>query len=505
MEKLRNTILIASLVLVGLTIPVRAEMATMDEALTVANNWVTLIIQKKGDWGGAKTAWVDEIKEFKRSQRVIGYFCRVQPKGYIVVSLRKELAPVKAYSATCDLDPECDEGLTDLIKGKMEGILNRIEQEVGPIKSVRTQDLQSILEINYRSSWEQLGGEVESFKMGLESDIVIMNYQGGEPPLLTSSWHQGFPYNRDCPPPPDGDDCTAARCAVGCVATAAAQIMRHWNWPPYGVGSPYNDTYDWRNMPDRVDANSSTAERNAVAELCSEVGIAAGMGYCAGTAPDQGPCGSYAFLNNMESAYENQYRYSTACARQNRPDYTPANWFSLIQGELNVNRPLQYAVIGHSIVCDGWQVVGSQKQYHMNYGWGWDCNTPDGCNTWYALDALHLGGIGEEYMLENIYPGLSLGSVLSPTSSHTYSRNASFPYRYFDRDCINIYTATFAAGQNLQFLPRVKLTSVSNNIRFEGTSSENTRLFSIKGTQSAGINIDDAAIVLHPGGGIRFH
>ena len=40
-----------------ITVPsVQAQMATKDEALTVAANWITIIIKKKGDWGGSKTA-----------------------------------------------------------------------------------------------------------------------------------------------------------------------------------------------------------------------------------------------------------------------------------------------------------------------------------------------------------------------------------------------------------------------------------------------------------------
>ncbi len=84
-------------------------MATRNEALTVASNWITMIIQKKGDWGGSETAEIDEIHEFKRGERVLGYLFRVKPRGYIIVPLRKEMAPVKAYSAKSDLDPESEE------------------------------------------------------------------------------------------------------------------------------------------------------------------------------------------------------------------------------------------------------------------------------------------------------------------------------------------------------------------------------------------------------------
>ena len=100
MNKLMLYILLASFAALAPVSRVRAELVTKEAARTVANNWINTIIQKKGSWGDANSAFVEEIKEFKRDERLLGYFCRVWPKGYLIVSLRKELAPVKAYSAT---------------------------------------------------------------------------------------------------------------------------------------------------------------------------------------------------------------------------------------------------------------------------------------------------------------------------------------------------------------------------------------------------------------------
>ena len=508
MKRLIFTILIVCLAIMYTGLSARAQMATMDEALTVANNWITLIIQKKGNWGGSETAEVEEIQEFKRGERVIGYFCDVKPKGYIVMSLRKELAPVKAYSAVDDLEPESDEGMADLLKGGMERILNRIEQQIGPVKSAGAEEMTDILEIDYRGAWEELQGDMETLKEELEGDEESpdgeiesggedVNYQEGQV-LLTSSWHQNDPYNRECPAPPPGDDCTAARCVVGCVATAGAQVMRHWNWPPYGVGSPYNDSYDWRNMPDRATGASSSAEINAVAELCHEVGQAVGMGYCLGSSS---PCASTAGTYNMEDVYEDHYRYSTACTKKDRDDYTAVSWFNLMKADFNANRPVQYRVPGHSIVGDGWQEIGGTpvRQYHMNYGW--DNNR----TTWYTLDALHLGDPNDEYMLENIYPAQALGSFINGT----YSRD-SFYYRYFNRDASG-YSATFEAGQRLQFLPNIRLrcSSTSGPIRFEASNSSGTytRLFT-RGDKTRGVcmyNNANSTIKMNYNGSIRFY
>ncbi|KPL24553.1 MAG: hypothetical protein AMJ75_03350 [Phycisphaerae bacterium SM1_79] len=480
MKELTLTIVVTSLVVISLISPVRAEIVTMDEALTVANNWITVLLQKKGTWGDANTAHVEDVQEFQRDGRILGYFCRVWPKGYIIISLRKELAPVKACSATSDLDPASEEGMVDLIKDCMERILNTIEKEVGPLHSARTEDISKILEIDYRTAWAELGRDEETFEKGLGLGVITMNYQEGGV-LLDTRWSQGDPYNRDCPPPPSGDDCDRPRCSVGCVATAAAQIMRYWYWPPYGVGSGYDDPYDWVNMPDDVTGTSPAAQINAVAELCHEIGVAVDMDYCDGDG-----CASAVSTEDMEDVYEGPYRYSDSCYRLNRVVYTPEEWFNEVKIQINSNQPIQYRVVDHSIVADGWRVLGV-LQYHMNYGWD------DEYTTWYTLDALHKGDFFEEYMMVNIFPVTSVRHAIVGV----YPRG-DFNFRYFNQDASGS-SAIFESGQNFQFLPKIVVTS-SGNIEFGG----NSRFFT-RGDMSRGIRTDIGGISMYSGGQMKLY
>jgi len=488
MRKTAITILVAFTAICTVAPAVQAQPATIDDALVVAENWIDLIIQEKGSWGGAQAAQVQEVQEIMRNGRTLGYFCRVEPKGYIVVSLRRELAPVKVYSAVCDLDPTAEVGMADLIKDSLERLLDRIEQETAKQQAPAPGGIVEILEIDYRDTWDALlaGVPAAPAPAPQEPDGAGgegANYQEGQV-LLTTAWHQGPPYNDDCPWMNCGN--SNGRALVGCVATAGAQIMRYWYWPPYGVGSPYNDTYDWPNMPDTATTGSPQAVIDAVAELCAEVGQAVGMSYGCGS--------STAYTYDMEGVYEDHYRYSTICAKRDRPDYTASEWFDRIKAQINVNRPVQYRIPGHSIVGDGWQEVGvpAVKQYHMNYGWGGPSNA------WYTLDALQGGDPNEEYMLEGIKPAQALGSWLSGT----YTLQA-FPYRYFDRDATGS-SATFNSGQYLQFLPGVTVTCTSTtggSITFYGWS----RLFT-RGDTSQGIRIySGGAIKLYQNGSIRLH
>ena len=468
---------------------VLAEVATEREALSMAQNWTTRVIRTFGSWGGSPYARVLGIQPFNRGDRQLGYFCPVEPRGYLVVSLHKELAPVKAYSETDTLDPSSNEGIADVIKGGLERMISAAERQVGKVALAAEADLSAVVEIDYSPVWEQMAIEPAIYTAMALPASVPADYQEGQV-MLTTAWHQFWPYNDQCPNLGCTDPDLNGRAPVGCVATAGAQLMRYWYWPPYGSGSPYSDTYDWPNMPDTIDANSTAAEINAVAELGREIGIAVGMSYACG--------GSESFTYDMEGVYENHYRYSTSCARRNRPDYSAIDWFNRIKSQCNNNRPVHYRIPGHSIVGDGWRETGSPvvREYHMNYGW-----RNAGNNTWYVLDALQGGNPDDEYMLESIVPVQALGSSVSGAYSVP-----TFPYRYVDQDAVCSAGATFDAGHNIQFLPNITLTgtSAADPLRINGTSADNTRLFT-RGDDGRGALISGAgAIKMTSGGEIVF-
>ena len=500
MKNITFTILIASFAVMAFISEARAEIVTTDEALVVANNWISVIIQKKGSWGEADTAYADSIREFKRGQRTLGYFCNVEPVGYIIVSLRKEFAPVKAYSARSELEPDMDEGMADLLKDKMERILNKVEERFGSVRTARSEDVSSLFLVDHREAWEVLEKGVPSVKevsssAAAASDYVERgDYQEGDI-LLDTTWHQGPPYNLFCPAPPPGSGCTDAHCTVGCNATAGAQVLRHWCWPPYGQnGSPYTDIYEWWNIPNTVSETSPAAQINATAELNYEVGIGAQppSSYCVNNG-----CGTASHIKEMRPGYINHFRYYAGSSVPERINYTPTTWFNLIKAQLNLNRPMTYGIPGHAIVCDGWQEVIIPpspflvKQYHMNYGWG------GSADLWYGLDELPDPDV--EHLLANHFPDPEIGSTVV---SGTYPKNL-FPFRYFDRDATAGFSTTFASGNYLQFLNGIRLRA-TGYVRIESTVTDNTRLFS-SGTPSTGIRLSSGTMTLNSGGSVKLY
>jgi len=506
MKRFVFVFLITCLVLQLLVLPVSAQPVTADDARSVAQNWVALKIRQQGNWGGSSTAQTGEIREFRQGDRLVGYFCPVSPQGFIVISLRRELAPVKAYSDTSNLDPESAEGMPGLIKEQMAAILDAIEKDAGPVESVSSSALTPLMEFNYLGAWDALDTGAPASDSQIQGIMAASNYQQGGI-LLPTRWHQGDPYYNEIIAPPAGVNCGEPHCLVGCAATAASQIMKYWAWPPTGVGTPYSDTYDWPRMANQYlydtgqarweDENGNPltqANIDAVAELGHEVGLAEGTDYCGVETKD---CQSWVYVGGYEDVFKNNFRYSANSNVVWRKDFTPVGWFTMLKDQFNRNWPVLYRVIGHAVVCDGWsesmQGGNLVRQYHMNYGGG------VAANGWYTLDALPNGGRDIEYIIKDVYPDPALGWWVSGI----YPALA-YPYRYFDADAWGD-SATFSAGQNLQFLPGITATCNSgtgSSIRFDGTSSANTRLFT-HGDTSKGVIIRSGTLKLKPGGSVR--
>jgi hypothetical protein len=493
MKNITIRILIASFAAMVFISEARAQIVTTDKALLVANNWINTIIRKKGCWGEADSAYVDSIQEFKRGERVLGYFCNVEPAGYIIVSLRREFAPVKAYSARTELEPEMDEGMADFLKGRMVRILDKVEKQFGSVTTARSEDVSGLFKVDYKEAWEQLVvgvPPIEKADVGAEAAADYVdggNYQEGDE-LIDARWHQGYPYNLFCPAPPPGSGCTEDRCTVGCNATAGAQVLHYWAWPPTGVGEPYDDEYQWWYMPNQVFDTSPIAQIIAVAELSYEVGIAGQQSYCVNNS-----CATASHIENMRPGYIAHFRYNPGSWVLYRSVYSASAWFNVIKAQLNKNLPMTYGIAGHAIICDGWQVVSTLMQIHMNWGSGTSSST-----RWYTLD-VDWPHDPEEHLLGDHYPIPAIGSTVA---AGTYPRN-SFPYRYFDQDAYAGFSTTFASGNYLQFLHGIRMKA-NGYIRVESTPSVNTRLFS-RGDPGHGIRLLGGTMELYSGGSVKLY
>jgi len=388
---------------------VQAEGANLQEMERVCQNWLTYIVSEKSAWAGETNPQIVDVQEIVENDTLLARCFSIHPHGYVVVPVLKELPPITACSEESNLDVNRTGGFTQLLR---DVLLHRIRLYVnnyGSLDAVQPSTGNILFDKVNRQQWDRYSIDPDEFEASLGRGAFAPMTQAG--PLLTTSWDQSAPYNNFCPIGYEG-----YRCVVGCVATAAAQIMAYHQWPLCGYGSSsyywggdnscsgnwgggllsadYSDSYDWANMPDDCPPYCSQDEKNALAELCYEVGVAFNMDY--------GVCGSGAYTADALNVFPGHFRYSSLIDKEDRSAHSAGSWFNLIQTETNAGRPMQYRIHRHSIVCDGWRDTGGMNQYHMNYGWD------DGHNTWYTIDNLHCDWEGcdpmVEYMIRHIIP-----------------------------------------------------------------------------------------------------
>lgn len=172
-----------------------------------------------------------------------------------------------------------------------------------------------------------------------------------EPLLGKIAWGQDYPFNQACPTKPDG-----SHYYVGCVATAATQIMRYHQWP---------ETYDWANMPEAPSSSLkvSAAELAACSALAADFGKAVNMEYLNE--------GSGAASMDVPAALRG-FGYQENVRLHRRNCYSSGEWAAIIREELSAGRPVYYGassdngMSGHAFVCDGYDADG---YFHINWGW----------------------------------------------------------------------------------------------------------------------------------------
>lgn len=218
------------------------------------------------------------------------------------------------------------------------------------------------------------------------------------PPLLSTQWNQGYPYNLLCPQDAGG------RCVTGCVATAMAQVIKYYEYPSVGTGSHSyswngqtlsfdyaNTVFDYSKMRDTYTTSSTQTQREAVANLMYACGVGVEMNYSS----NESSASSYAIMR----ALKDYFNYDPDMQYLERTFFSNDIWNDKVYSELEEGRPVLYrgasAEGGHMFVCDGFE----DDYYHINWGWGGYC---DG---WFLLSALNpdgqgIGGFEGGYNLE---------------------------------------------------------------------------------------------------------
>ncbi len=216
-------------------------------------------------------------------------------------------------------------------------------------------------------------------------------------PMVTTRWNQDEPYNNDCPTE------RRSKTMTGCEATAAAQILKYFEYPAQGVGTAsytwkpsygtsqnlifnYDENpFDWDNMLDVYQQGEYTeAQSNAVSLLMYGLGVGMKMQY--------GYISSGCFDVDGANCLATYFKYDQGVTLPMAEFYTVEEWTDLVYRQIAQQRPVLYTGStvyneGHAFVCDGYD--GAEGDFfHINWGWGGDY---DG---YYRLTALDPEGQG---------------------------------------------------------------------------------------------------------------
>ncbi len=298
-------------------------------------------------------------------------FSRGEGEGFIIVSGDDALTPIIGYTEEGDYD---EDNLPPFLQGMIE---------------------------YYTQSAELLWA-------GTTTPVAYAPSKAGEEniaTLMTTHWHQDWPYNNLCPYITG----TSNRAATGCVATAASQIIYYWrkdlddrtkyNTPTYSYGDapvtesiPSGTPIKWDLMQDSYSRSDPDECTTAVATLMAVVGASGWLTYGSSTGGQ---------IDDQRQVFSGQFGLNGGSTVW-KGSYSQSRWESMILEDLELSRPILYSGYnsggGHAVVIDGYQA--STGLFHFNFGWG------TGYDGYYTVnDTNGMNGYNEDQgMVWNIYP-----------------------------------------------------------------------------------------------------
>ena len=343
-----KALLVGSLLSFAMPLCLKAHVVTPKEAENIARKYIKLPT-KKVTRGLSKQSGYSQNAPYY-------IYNDAQNKGFVIVSGTTEMGEILAYSNENALD-------TINLHPGLAQLLNSYKMA---FKAINTNN----------------AVETEAKKGAFFAKTVA--------PLLKTTWSQDAPYNA-----------LLGYNYTGCVATTISQVLKYHEWPVQGMGNvSYVNTsdsrtlsgnlnlsqYDWANMLPNYDApvQATQAQRNAVAKLMKDVGLASGMQYHPG----------FAVATNQGAfdAFVKHFDYQATCVYQSTEG--PSVFADLLRQELVDGFPFYFYGAtkdykgAHAWVVDGFDDKGF---FHMNFGWNGQSNG------YYSLSALNLSQSGKEF------------------------------------------------------------------------------------------------------------
>jgi len=366
-------LLVANIFVIGIA---NAKDISYDKAQNIALKWMQKIADKKGEIAPPK-AYASANFKLNEEKRPY-YIFNLKGGGWVIVADNDINSPILAYSEDSSID-----------------LLNMPPQFRWWLKNVSK-------ELKIAKKLERQGKikPSKAYKTIVDDNKPQKAYGGttnqGVGPLLKTAWGQGRGHNEYCPVDPlsvEGNN----HVPTGCVATAMAQIMNYFAWPPRGSGSnSYVPSSNPKYGTQSVNFGSSSYSwgEASKAKISYHAGVAVNMDY--------GPYGSGAYITDADNALRKHFRYKTSGVIKKVDD---ASWINRLINSLNNKSPVLYQGKGeivHVFVCDGYKLTPNGYMFHFNWGWS------GRGNGWFKLNDLapvdtHTFNM-KNYAIFDIYP-----------------------------------------------------------------------------------------------------
>ena len=213
------------------------------------------------------------------------------------------------------------------------------------------------------------------------------------PAILKTAWGQWAPYNSYMPYNPETKDLTGKpyRTVTGCGTIGMAQILKHYQWPPYGEGkkthtdktgtfqptfsSNFEHAYQWDLMRDNFKLNDAAKNNNAVAQLAYDIAVIGDI-VCDNNSSAIG-------LDNAGTLFGTYLFYEKENIVVGDAESRQAIEDNLKKGiPVPADISINHNGNGHAIVFDGLLINNGSTSYHTNFGWYGQYNL------WWDKDAI---------------------------------------------------------------------------------------------------------------------
>lgn len=364
LQKHRSILLGATLLF---TLPVVAASISAATARENVEKWLSMRTAFKPA-ATSKSAATDVRTITNAKSAALFHVVKLEGGGFVIAAADDTLVPVIAFSSNDDLVE--DE------RNPLWAILNRdVPRRLGAVVISRGR-------VSSRTAVMSRGVSEKGRKDSIE-DMRVK-------PLLASQWNQSTVAGKSV-----YDYYVPAGTPCGCVATAAAQVMRYHEFPKIAVAkkeypckvngkavtlATIGGVYDWSLMPLVPDASISDAECEMIGRLTYDVGVASHMSY----ATD----GSGTVAYYTEKALKNLFNYGQAvyAGQFDMMGQVGNTLLANIDAGFPVMMGISGRAGGHEIVGDGYGYIDNALYVHLNLGWAGNSDA------WYNLPDIDTEG-----------------------------------------------------------------------------------------------------------------